>query len=124
MSVKQIAEAYDQDLETNLSWIKKTFKVDDKAIRFRGKDVNAKIIVFPDLKILSEYNKDTTSDIKTFEQYKEEMWSKIRLFSLWHFHFKHDRIVIGLMKKIDLMPYKYEAGTQKGDFEDYEYMGE
>lgn len=102
MSVKQIGEAFDNDLETNLSWIKKTFKVDDQSIKFMGQGAYAKIIVIPDPKILSEYNKDTTSDIKVFEQYKKETWDKIRLFSLYHFYFKHDRIMIGIGRKLEI----------------------
>lgn len=104
MSVRQIEEAYDQDLETNLSWIRKIFKVTDENIEFKGRGERIIIIVTPDSKIMNQY-KDTSSDVKLFEQYKSEIWEKIRIFSLYFFHFKKDHITISLRRKLELVTY-------------------
>ena len=123
ISTKKLAEIYDNDLEINLSWIKNKFKLKpNKPVKFQGNGRRVKFIVTPIPEIMSELEKDTTSEVRLFNEYKDEIWDQIKIFSLYQFHLKEDQIIIGLEEKLNLSTIETPPGSQVRDFEDYQYQ--
>jgi len=123
ISTKKLVEVYDNDLDLNMEWIKERFQLKSKdLISFKGDGERAVFIVLPSPEVIDNLKKDPISDFKLFNEYKDDMWEKIRIFSLYHFHVRGNQVRISMERKLNLETLITPPGSQIKDMDDYRYL--
>jgi len=123
ISTKKLVEVYDNDLDLNMEWIKERFQLKSKdLISFKGDGERAVFIVLPSPEVIDKLKKDPISDFKLFNEYKDDMWEKIRIFSLYHFHVRGNQVRISMERKLNLETLITPPGSQIKDMDDYRYL--